>query len=114
MSRRLVKRWQVWAVARCWSLYTRSWCDLEVTETLFDRAFAANIPVLVGFDRDAYLIPEPVKIPGIEATHDTIHAVSRTNANCLGALVCPGGEVKFSNKGIAPKSSVNPSGWERV
>lgn len=57
-------------------LDARSGCYLEVTETLFDWAFAAKIAVLVGFDWDAHLIAEAVEISCVEAAHRIIHAVS--------------------------------------
>lgn len=62
-------------------LDARSRCYLEVTETLFDWAFAAKVAVLVGLDGDAHLIAERVEISSVETAHCIIHAVPRENVN---------------------------------
>ena len=62
-------------MARCRTVYTGAGRNLEISQTFFDRTFAAQIAIVIRADRDAELIAKSAEIVCIEATHSSIHAV---------------------------------------
>jgi hypothetical protein len=69
------------AVARGRPRDARSGRDFEITQTLFNRALASEIAVIIHREGDVHLAAESSEIVRDEAAHFTIHAGSAVNVN---------------------------------